>query len=322
MKPTKKTQQTKKPTRQPEAKRNTRASKPAEPGSKGRAKPTEVRGKGRPSEARGKARPQGKYQNKTKPAKNLDPVAANPNSGERINKYLARCGLCSRREADRWVEAGRVTVNNELSKEPGLLIQPRDIVCVDGKPVAVQESFTYILYNKPMGQLCTRRDDKGRALIYDTLDVAPNVQSVGRLDMDSEGLLLLTDDGALTRALTHPAAKLPREYRVRVGGQVSMETLEKLRRGGFDIGDGDKSDSWEVTVSSETKGHTWLTVVITRGRYREVRRTLETVGHAVRRLIRTRFGPIRLEEGMPRGSYRTLNRAEVRKLLDRTNMDL
>lgn len=314
--------QTKKPTRQPEQNRSSRGAKPAEAGSKGRSKPSEKRGKGKPSQARGKARPQGKYQNKTKPAKNLDPVAGNPETGERINKYLARCGLCSRREADRWVEAGRVTVNNEVSKEPGLLIQPRDIVCVDGKPVAVQESYTYILYNKPMGQLCTRRDDKGRALIYDTLDVAPNVQSVGRLDMDTEGLLLLTDDGVLTRALTHPAAKLPREYRVRVGGQVSMETLERLRRGGFDIGDGDKSDSWEVTVNSETKGHTWLTVIITRGRYREVRRTLETVGHAVRRLIRTRFGPIRLEEGMPRGSYRTLNRAEVRKLLDRTNMDL
>ncbi|NWF37250.1 pseudouridine synthase [Mariprofundus sp. KV] len=318
----KQTKQTKKPTRQPEQNRSSSGAKAAEAGSKGRSKPSEKRGKGKPSQVRGKARPQGKYQNKTKPAKNLDPVTANPNSGERINKFLARCGLCSRREADRWVEAGRVTVNSEVSKEPGLLIQPRDIVCVDGKPVSVQESFTYILYNKPMGQLCTRRDDKGRALIYDTLDVAPNVQSVGRLDMDTEGLLLLTDDGALTRALTHPAAKLPREYRVRVGGQVSMETLEKLRRGGFDIGDGDKSDSWEVTVNSETKGHTWLTVIITRGRYREVRRTLEAVGHAVRRLIRTRFGPIRLEEGMPRGSYRTLNRAEVRKLLDRTNMDL
>ncbi|ATX81695.1 ribosomal large subunit pseudouridine synthase B [Mariprofundus ferrinatatus] len=187
---------------------------------------------------------------------------------------------------------------------------------MDGKPVAQQTTFTYILYNKPMGQLCTRRDDKGRPLIYDTLDVAPNVQSVGRLDMDTEGLLLLTDDGDLTRALTRPGAKVPREYRVRVGGQVTLETLEKLRRGGFDIGEGDKSDSWEVTVDSETRGHTWLTVIIYRGRWREVRRTLETVGHPVRRLMRIRFGPVRLEEGMPRGSYRPLNRSEVKKLLD------
>jgi len=242
---------------------------------------------------------------------------AEQGDGERINRYLARCGLCSRREADRWVEAGRVSVNNQLSKEPGLKIKANDLVCVDGKPVSVQTSFTYILYNKPKGQLCTRRDDKGRAKIYDTLEVAPNVQSIGRLDMDTEGLLLLTDDGELTRALTHPGAKLPREYRVRVAGQVALETLEKLRRGGFDIGEGDKSDSWEVTVDSETKGHTWLSVVIFRGRWREVRRTLETVGHPVRRLMRTRFGPIRLEEGMPIGSNRPLNRAEIKKLRER-----
>lgn len=247
----------------------------------------------------------------------MKPPTQEPGDGERINRYLARCGLCSRREADRWVEAGRVTVNNQPSNEPGLKIKPGDLVCVDGKPVSVQTSFTYILYNKPKGQLCTRRDDKGRAKIYDTLEVAPNVQSIGRLDMDTEGLLLLTDDGELTRALTHPAAKLPREYRVRVAGQVALETLEKLRRGGFDIGEGDKSDSWEVTVDSETKGHSWLTVVIFRGRWREVRRTLETVGHPVRRLMRTRFGPIRLEEGMPLGSNRPLNRAEVKKLRER-----
>ncbi|OIO70608.1 MAG: 16S rRNA pseudouridylate synthase [Zetaproteobacteria bacterium CG1_02_53_45] len=247
--------------------------------------------------------------------------ASETEGGERINRFLARCGLCSRREADRWVEAGRVTVNNQVSQEPGLKIKPGDIVCVDGKPVEQQTSFTYILYNKPMGQLCTRRDDKGRPLIYDSLDVAANVQSIGRLDMDTEGLLLLTDDGALTRALTHPGAKMPREYRVRVGGQVSLETLEKLRRGGFEIGEGDTSDGWEVSVDSETKGHTWLTVVIFRGRWREVRRTLETVGHPVRRLMRTRFGPIRLEEGMPRGSYRKLNRSEVKKLLDQVTTE-
>ena len=298
--------QTKKPTRQPEQKRNTRASNPTEQKSKGRAS--------KPSEQRGKGRPQGKYQNKSKPAKNLDPVVVDPSSGERINRYLSSCGLCSRREADRWVEAGRVSVNNEICKEPGTKIQPSDIVCVDGEPVLQQTSFTYLLLNKPKGQLCSRRDDKGRALIYDTLDVAPNVQSIGRLDMDTEGLLILTDDGDLTRALTHPGAKVPREYRVRVAGQVSMETLEKLRRGGFDIGEGDKCDGWEVSVNSETKGHTWLTVVILRGRWREVRRTFEAVGHPVRRLMRIRFGTVKLEEGMPLGSTRKLNKNEIKRL--------
>jgi len=240
-------------------------------------------------------------------------------AGERINRYLAGCGLCSRREADRWVEAGRVSINRKLCQEPGTKIHSGDIVAVDGKVVERQQSHTYILYNKPTGQLCSRKDDKRkRPLIYDFLDVAPNVQSVGRLDMDTEGLLILTDDGDLTRALTKPGAKVAREYRARVAGMVSMETLGKLRRGGFDIGEGDHADAWEITVDSESKGHTWLTIVIFRGRWREVRRTLEACDHPVRRLMRTRFGPLRLEEGMPKGSYRKLNRAEVKRLKEQT----
>ncbi|MDX8405338.1 MAG: pseudouridine synthase [Mariprofundus sp.] len=239
------------------------------------------------------------------------------NSPERINRFLAHCGLCSRREADRWVEAGRVSINGQIVETPGVTVQPGDTVMVDGKAVTPQQSHVYILYNKPKGQLCSRKDKKGRPLIYDFLDVAPNVQSIGRLDMDTEGLLMLTDDGALTRALTHPAAKVPREYRARVAGIVALETLAKLRRGGTDIGRGDTSDAWEVTVSSESAGHTWLNIIILRGRWREVRRTLEECGHPVRRLMRTRFGPIKLDEEMPKGTWRALNRGEIRKLRDR-----
>ncbi len=239
-------------------------------------------------------------------------------TSERINRYLARCGLCSRREADRWVEAGRVSINGKTCKEAGTKIKPGDRVSVDKKAVAPQENFTYIVYNKPVGQLCSRKDDvRKRPLIYDTLDVAPNVQSIGRLDMDTEGLLILTDDGDLTRSLTKPGANVAREYRARVAGLVALETLEKLRRGNFDIGKGDSSDAWEVTVTSESKGHTWLTIIIYRGRWREVRRTLEECGHPVRRLMRTRFASLKLEEEMPRGSYRDLNRAEIKKLKER-----
>lgn len=241
--------------------------------------------------------------------------AGTESTGERINRYLAGCGLCSRREADRWVEAGRVRINGKACREPGTKIKSGDTVSVDGNVVERQLNHTYILYHKPSGQLCSRKDDKRkRPLIYDFLDVAPNVQSIGRLDMDTEGLLILTDDGALTRALTKPGARVPREYRARVAGTVEMETLEKLRRGGFEIGKGDNSDAWEVSVNSETKGHTWMTITIYRGRWREVRRTLEECGHPVRRLMRTRFGSLRLEEGMPRGSTRRLNRAEIKKL--------
>jgi 23S rRNA pseudouridine2605 synthase len=233
---------------------------------------------------------------------------------ERINRYLSRCGLCSRREADRWIIAGRVSVNGQAVGQPGMIIRAADRVCVDGKLVAPKTAFTYLLYNKPAGQLCSRRDARNRPLIYDQLDVAANVQSVGRLDMDTEGLLLLTDDGALARTLTHPGTKLARQYRARVTGHITLETLQQLRQGGMDIGKGDVSEAWEITVDSETRGHTWITITINRGRWREVRRTLEATDHQVRRLIRTRFGPIRLEEGMPRGSWRRLKRNEVRRL--------
>ncbi|MDQ7010914.1 MAG: S4 domain-containing protein, partial [Mariprofundaceae bacterium] len=148
--------------------------------------------------------------------------AEQPAPGERINRYLASCGLCSRREADRWIQAGRVSVNGKTITAPGLLITATDRVCVDGKPVSPQTSKTYILYHKPAGLLCSRKDARGRPLIYDVLDLAPNVQSVGRLDMDSEGLLILTDDGQLTRKLISPRAAIPRQYRVRITGHPSM----------------------------------------------------------------------------------------------------
>lgn len=235
-------------------------------------------------------------------------------AGERINRYLAACGICSRREADRMVEAGRVKINGETVKTPGVKVSPADKVEVDGKRVQMQQSHTYILYNKPRGRLCSRKDARGRPLIYEELDVPPNVQSIGRLDMDSEGLLLLTDDGALAQALIHPAASIPRQYRVRITGNLSMETLEKLRNGGIDMGKGDKSDPWNVTVDSEAKGHSWITVTIHRGRWREVRRTLQACGHEVRRLMRTRFGPIKLDPEMPKSAWRTLKSVEKRKL--------
>lgn len=236
-------------------------------------------------------------------------------AGERINRYLAACGICSRREADRMVEAGRVKINGEVIKTPGVKISAADRVEVDGKRVRMQQTHTYLLYNKPRGLLCSRKDARNRPLIYDQLDVPPNVQSIGRLDMDSEGLLLLTDDGALAQALIHPGANIPRQYRVRITGNLSLETLEKLRNGGIDMGEGDISDPWNVTVDSEARGHSWITVTIHRGRWREVRRTLQACGHEVRRLMRTRFGPIKLDPEMPKSAWRTLKSTEKRKLL-------
>ncbi|MDQ6972801.1 MAG: pseudouridine synthase [Mariprofundaceae bacterium] len=240
--------------------------------------------------------------------------AAPAAEGERLNRYLAKSGLCSRREADKRIAAGLISINGDTVSDMGRRVQPGDTVLADGKPVAPLTSHSYVLYNKPAGQLCTRRDDRGRDLIYNHLRVAPNVQSVGRLDMDTEGLLLLTDDGGLANLLTRPGSKVDREYRVRLAGNLALDSLEALRRGGLDIGDGEKSDPWDVTVDSETRGHCWLTVVVRRGRNREVRRTLEAAGHTVRRLMRIRFASLKLEEGMPRGAWRNLEAGEIRQL--------
>jgi len=195
----------------------------------------------------------------------------------------------------------------------GRRVKHGDVVLADQKPVKPVSEYTYILYHKPRGLLCSRRDDRGRPLIYSELDVAANVQSVGRLDMDSEGLLLLTDDGNLARTLTHPCARIPRCYRVRITGQLTMEELERLRIGGLEIGRDEKSDAWDVIVDSETKGHSWITVTIRRGRWHEVRRTLEACGHTVRRLIRVSFASLQLGD-LPKGSTRPLKSPEVRQL--------
>jgi len=243
----------------------------------------------------------------------VDKQHSRTEKGERINRYLARCGLCSRREADRWIVQGRVQINGKPVEKPGVSVAAEDRVTVDNKPVQPVTEQTCLAYHKPRGLLCSRRDDKGRPMIYEQLEVAPNVQSVGRLDMDSEGLLLLTDDGALTRSLTHPSARLPRIYRVRLTGNLSIETLGDLRQGGMDIGLGETSAPWDVLVDSETRGHSWIRVTLHRGRWREIRRTLEACGHTVRRLIRIQFGPILLDE-LTAGTWRNLTAKEINAL--------
>ncbi len=235
-------------------------------------------------------------------------------TGVRINKYLAQCGICSRREADKMIEAERVQVNGEVVSQMGIKIQSNDLVLVDDKPVDNNQEQIYLLYNKPRGLLCSRKDDKGRPLIYDHLDIPAHVQSVGRLDMDSEGLLLLTSNGEILQTLIAPKNKIPRKYKVKFTGSLSLESIEKLRNGGIDLGKGELSDPWEMSIDSDNGGHSWITVTIKRGRWREIRRTLDAVGHIVRRLIRVRFGPIRLEEGMPIGSWRNLSSKEVATL--------
>ncbi|ANK82151.1 MAG: pseudouridine synthase [Rhizobiales bacterium NRL2] len=214
---------------------------------------------------------------------------------ERIAKRLARAGIASRREAERMIEAGRVKLNGQVLKSPAVNVGPDDTIEVDGKAVGEPDSIRLWRYHKPAGLLTTARDDLGRATIYDHLPKRlPRVVPVGRLDLNSEGLLLLTNDGGLKRGLELPGNAWTRTYRVRAYGAVKPELLEDLKRG-ITV-DGEKFGAIEVTAERSGGRNTWLTVSLNEGRNREVRRALDAVGLTVNRLIRTAYGPFRLGE--------------------------
>jgi 23S rRNA pseudouridine2605 synthase len=222
----------------------------------------------------------------------------------RLQKLLSRAGRASRREAERLMLAGRVTVNGEVVTELGTRVVPgRDEVVLDGSPVTLSES-RWLAFHKPPGVLTTRRDPHGGRTIYDVLpDEAAGLRYVGRLDRDAEGLLLLTDDGDLAHLLQHPSGEVEREYWLEVAGTVSRETVSRLRRG-VRLDDGparprrvDLLQAGAITSS--------LTLVLTEGRKREVRRMMSEVGHAVLRLRRIRFGPIVLGD-LEAGRWREL----------------
>ncbi len=214
--------------------------------------------------------------------------------GERIAKRLARAGLCSRREAERWITAGRVAVNGEVLETPAVLVTPQDRIVVDGKRVAAPEAARLWRYHKPPGLVTSHRDEQGRATVFDALPGdLPRVISVGRLDITSEGLLLLTNDGALARHLEHPSTGLARRYRARVHGNVDEAALQRLAKGV--TVEGVRYAGAEVSIDRRGEGrNSWLSVTLREGKNREVRKLLGHVGLAVNRLIRTAYGPYQL----------------------------
>jgi 23S rRNA pseudouridine2605 synthase len=216
-------------------------------------------------------------------------------SAERIAKVIARAGLCSRREAEEWILAGRVSVNGAVIPSPALNVRPTDMIAVDGNPLPQRERTRLFLYYKPRGLVTTNSDPEGRPTIFTALPKnLPRLISVGRLDLNTEGLLLLTNDGGLARVLELPETGWLRRYRVRALGRVSQATLDGLRAG-VEIG-GVRYGGIEATLDREQGFNVWLTFAIREGKNREVRNVLEHLGLKVNRLIRLSFGPFQLGE--------------------------
>ncbi|WP_448188675.1 pseudouridine synthase [Azospirillum sp. sgz301742] len=230
--------------------------------------------------------------------------------GERIAKRLARAGLCSRRDAERWIAEGRVAVNGKLLDSPAFVVKPGDDVVVDGKPVPEPEPTRLWRYHKPAGLVTTARDEKGRATVFDRLPAdLPRVVSVGRLDLTTEGLLLLTNDGELARFLELPATGWTRRYRVRVHGTVDEARLAGLMKGATI--DGVQYGPIEAILDRVQGSNAWLTVAIKEGKNREIRKVMESLELSVNRLIRTAYGPFQLGK-LPEGEVEEVPKRVVR----------
>lgn len=219
-------------------------------------------------------------------------------TGERIAKRLARAGVASRRGAEAMIAEGRVAVNGQVIASPALNVRRTDRVTVDGRPLAAAEPARLWRYHKPPGLITTMRDQRGRPTVFENLpDDLPRVMSVGRLDLTSEGLLLLTNDGELKHRLESPATGWTRRYRVRAMGTPNDASLEPLRQGL--VIDGERFRPMTARIDRQQGANVWLTLGLTEGRYREVRRALEAVGLTVNRLIRLSYGPFQLGDLRP-----------------------
>jgi 23S rRNA pseudouridine2605 synthase len=244
-------------------------------------------------------------------------------NGERLQKVLADAGMGSRREIEQWIRDGRVRLNGRQAKL-GARAQAEDRIEVDGHPVAQkrlagQERYV-IIYNKPEGEVVTRSDPEGRRTVFQRLPRPPRGRwiTVGRLDVNSAGLLLFTNDGELANRLMHPKYGIDREYAVRVHGAVSEDMVRQLVNG-VQLEDGEARFEDVVDAGGEGQNH-WFHVVIMEGRKREVRRLWEAVGVTVSRLKRVRYGPVILDSAVKAGQWRELDKEERKALLAAVNM--
>lgn len=238
-------------------------------------------------------------------------MTSDNHKGDRIAKVMARAGLCSRRDAERWIEEGRVQVNGKTLDTPAFKVSDSDTIVVDGKALPTKERTRAFMYHKPAGLVTTHKDEQGRPTVFESLPKdLPRVLSVGRLDLNSEGLLLLTNDGELSRYLELPTTGWSRRYRVRVLGNVSEKRLESLKKG-ITV-DGVRYKSIKATLEDKKEGaNQWISVTLHEGKNREIRRVMEALGLQVNRLIRLGYGPFELGK-MLKGSVREIEDSVLR----------
>ena len=258
----------------------------------------------------------------TKKTEKIESGKTSAHEGERIAKRLARAGLCSRRDAERLIAEGRVVVDGRILSSPALNVTEKNVIVVDGKPVAGPEAPRLWRYHKPAGIITTARDPQGRPTVFDKMPPEmPRVVSVGRLDYNTEGLLLLTNDGAIARHLELPQNAWLRHYRVRVYGAVDQARLAALAKGVTISGIRYEPIKVEIEKTKEQGTNIWLSVTIKEGKNREVRKVLEHVGLQVTRLIRVAFGPFQLGK-LSRGAIEEVPKRILRESLGAFFKDL
>lgn len=240
-------------------------------------------------------------------------MTSNAPKGDRIAKVLARAGVASRRGAEAMILEGRVSVNGTAIDSPALNVTDKDKITVDGAPLAAPEPTRLWLYHKPTGLVTTAKDEQGRPTIFDDLpEDMPRVMSVGRLDLNSEGLLLLTNDGEIKRRLELPSTGWLRRYRVRVKGKPTEDDLAPLTKGV--TVEGVRYQPMSVTLDRQQGANAWLTVGLREGKNREIRRAMESLGLSVNRLIRISYGPFQLGD-LAAGAVEEVRRKLVRDQL-------